>query len=501
MLDAVNQAVIATDLDGCVVFWNRFAEELYGWTSEEMLGGDTTRLAPTPASLSQLQEIMECLKRGEPWAGERFLQRRDGTTFTAYVTSSPIFDGEGGILGIVGVSRDITEEKRLQEANRMLAEAGVLLLGAEESEQPLSALAGLAVPELADWCAVHLLQPDGSIEQITPEAAGLTSSQTTPSWLQNEFSDGDARGVAAVLQSGEAKLVTDAGSDAGSSVKSYMIVPLVARPRTLGAITFVAADSGRRFDQQNLALAEDLASRVSIYLDKARQIRETQRAKEQLERSVAERTAELQATAQQLERSEAMVQTLLRITKKLNSTLDLDTLLEELSQEAIALVHGEGGFAGVRTAGGVTVHKHFRWGKATTFEHTWPSGNGVPGWVLEHKIPWGTNDAAHDPVVLHELAINEGVSSIICTPILDSAGEVLGFFDIRNKLDGSNFTIADQELLLSIAPAASIAIQNALAYQTAPCNGHRTGGVLRAVKSPGCQSRNSPRAGAHGDRP
>ena len=394
MLDAVNQAVIATDLDGCVVFWNCFAEVLYGWTSEEMLGRDTTGLTPTPASLSQHQEIMECLKRGEPWAGERFLQRRDGTTFTAYVTSSPIFDGEGGILGIVGVSRDITEEKRLQEANRMLAEAGVLLLGADESEQPLSALAGLAVPELADWCAVHLLQPDGSIEQITPEAAGLTSSQTTPSWLQNELSDGDASGVAAVLQSGEAKLVTDAGSDAGSSVKSYMIVPLVARPRTLGAITFVAADSGRRFDQNNLALAEDLASHVSIYLDKARQIRETQRAKEQLERSVAERTAELQATAQQLEQSEAMVQTLLRITKKLNSTLDLDTLLEELSQEAIALVRGEGGFAGVRTAGGVTVHKHFRWGKATPFEHTWPPGNGVPGWVLEHKIPWGTNDAA-----------------------------------------------------------------------------------------------------------
>ncbi|MGZ6316533.1 MAG: PAS domain-containing protein, partial [Anaerolineales bacterium] len=190
-MDSVNQAVIATDLEGCVVFWNRFAEKLYGWTSDEALGRDVTRITPAPSSLSQAHEIMERLERGESWAGERLLQRRDGTTFTAYVTSSPIFDGEGGILGIVSVSHDITEEKRLREANRLLAEASVLLLGTDESEQSLSALAGLAVPDLADWCAVHLLQPDGSIEQVTPAAAGLTTSQTPPAWLQKQLADDD----------------------------------------------------------------------------------------------------------------------------------------------------------------------------------------------------------------------------------------------------------------------------------------------------------------------
>ncbi len=426
------------------------------------------------------------------------LQRRDGTTFTAYVTASPIFDGEGTLLGIVGVSRDITEEKRIQEANRKLAEVGVLLLGAAESEQPLSALAGLAVPELADWCAVHLLKDDGSIQQVAPDAAGLPVTRTAPSWLQRQLTDDDSSGVAAVLHTGEPKLVTNAdGSDA--AVGSYMIVPLMARPRTLGAITFVASESGRRFNGESLAQAQDLADHVSIYLDKAQQLRETQRAKELLERSVAERTAELQATAQQLEQSEAMVQTLLRITKKLNSTLDLDTLLEELSREAIALVRGEGGFAGVRTAGGVTVHKRFRWGEAIPFEYTWPSGHGVPGWVLEHKIPWGTNDAANDPVVLHDLEINAGVRSIICTPILDSAGEVLGFFDIRNKMDGSSFTVADQDLLLAIAPAASIAIQNALAYQQRLATVVELKEFIRAVEGSGRESGIGPRAGAHGD--
>jgi len=57
------------------------------------------------------------------------------------------------------------------------------------------------------------------------------------------------------------------------------------------------------------------------------------------------------------------------------------------------------------------------------------------------------------------------VRSIICTPILDSVGEVLGYFDIRDKQDAEGFTISDQEMLMALAPAASIAIQNALAYQ------------------------------------
>jgi two-component system sensor histidine kinase UhpB len=68
-------------------------------------------------------------------------------------------------------------------------------------------------------------------------------------------------------------------------------------------------------------------------------------------------------------------------------------------------------------------------------------------------------------MIQHELAINADVRSIICTHILDSVGEVLGYFDIRNKQDGEGFTISDQEMLMALAPAASIAIQNALAYQ------------------------------------
>ena len=79
-----------------------------------------------------------------------------------------------------------------------------------------------------------------------------------------------------------------------------MIVPLIARPQTLGAITFVAAESGRRFDLNALALAENLVSHIAIYLDKARLYRESQRLNAELEQRVSERTAELRAAVAQL---------------------------------------------------------------------------------------------------------------------------------------------------------------------------------------------------------
>ena len=468
LLNAVEQAILAVDLTGRIVFWNRFAETLYGWTVEEVQGRNIVEVLAAPLLMESARANLEQLQRGEGWSGEFLVQRRDGTTFMAHVSASLIQDEQRTLISIVGISRDSTEHQQLQEANRLLAEASALLMDAVDYEAPLTTLAQLAVPQLADWCAVHLLQADGSIEQVALAPAEMAKLQAAYDWLQNHLPNDDADGLPAVLRSGEPKLVTDVASDlwaAAAAIKSYMIVPLIARPQTLGAITFVAAESGRRFDLNALALAENLVSHIAIYLDKARLYRESQRLNAELEQRVSERTVELRAAVAQLKQSEATIQTLFRISNKLNATLEVDTILDELAQEAIRIVNGESGFAGLRTADGMTVRKYFRQGVAIPFEYTWPLGQGIPGWVLKYKVPYGTSDAAHDPMIQHELAINADVRSIICTPILDSVGEVLGYFDIRNKQDGEGFTISDQEMLMALAPAASIAIQNALAYQ------------------------------------
>jgi len=468
LLNAVEQAVLAVDLTGRIIFWNRSAERLYGWTEGEAQGRDVAELLAAPLLMEAARANLGPLRRGENWSGDFLVQRRNGETFTAHVSGTLIQDEKSTLISLVAVSRDGSAQQQLQEANRLLAEASARLANAVDYETQLTTLAQLAVPQLADWCVVHLLQADGSVEQVAAAPAGIGTPQAAHDWLQNYLPSDDVDGLPAALRNGAPKLVTDLSANrqaAAAAINSYMIVPLIARPQTLGAITFVAAESGRRFDLNALALAENLVSHIAIYLDKARLYRESQRLNAELEQRVSDRTAALQAAVEQLKQSEATIQTLFRISKKLNATLDVDVILDELAQEAIHIVNGESGFAGLRTAEGMTMHKYFRHGTPVPFEHVWPAGQGIPGWVLQHKAPYGTSDAAHDPIMRHELSINADVRSIICTPILSSFGEVLGYFDIRNKQDGEGFTVADQDMLMALAPAASIAIQNALAYQ------------------------------------
>jgi len=120
LLNAVKQAVIATDLEGKVIYWNSFAESLYGWSAAEALGADVLTLIPSPALKDRASEIFACLQTGESWQGEFEVQRKDGSFFPAQVSDSPIFSTRGELIGIVGVSVDNTERRRAEEERENL---------------------------------------------------------------------------------------------------------------------------------------------------------------------------------------------------------------------------------------------------------------------------------------------------------------------------------------------------------------------------------------------
>jgi PAS domain S-box-containing protein len=115
LLDAVDQAVVATDLNGTLIFWNSFAEKLYGWPAAEALGSNVLDLMPSPHLREQATEILALLQSGHSWAGEFEVQRRDGTFFPAMVNDSPILNDQGELIGIVGVSVDNTERRRAEK--------------------------------------------------------------------------------------------------------------------------------------------------------------------------------------------------------------------------------------------------------------------------------------------------------------------------------------------------------------------------------------------------
>ena len=114
LLDAVEQAVIATDLEGKIIYWNSFAERLYGWSASEALAANIIDITPATSLREQAEEILSSLKRGESWSGEFMVRRRDGTEFPVMVTDSPIFNEQAELIGMVGVSVDNTSRRRTE---------------------------------------------------------------------------------------------------------------------------------------------------------------------------------------------------------------------------------------------------------------------------------------------------------------------------------------------------------------------------------------------------
>jgi PAS domain S-box-containing protein len=118
LLDAVEQSVVTMDMQGTIVYWNRFAEQLYGWRADEAIGRTISEVFIPPGLREESRRIRQQLVQGQSWNGEFTVQRKDGSTFPAYITDSPIYDEHGTQIGVVGVSFDISERKRAEEALR-----------------------------------------------------------------------------------------------------------------------------------------------------------------------------------------------------------------------------------------------------------------------------------------------------------------------------------------------------------------------------------------------
>jgi PAS domain S-box-containing protein len=102
--DDGDQAVIATDAAGTIVYWSNTAESVYGWTAAETLGRNIVDITPTNNTVDEALHIMEQLRRGESWSGDFILQHRDGRPIYAHVTDVPVIH-ENVVIGIVGLSR------------------------------------------------------------------------------------------------------------------------------------------------------------------------------------------------------------------------------------------------------------------------------------------------------------------------------------------------------------------------------------------------------------
>ncbi|QFS48617.1 AAA family ATPase [Nostoc sphaeroides] len=351
--------------------WDEQIYQLFGLTPETFTGtaeAILARLHPDDRALLA-QSLSRAINEGVEHDLEYRIIRDDSSIRYAACRGKAFFNEAGKATHMSGVALDITERKQ-SEAERIqliqeqtarqeaeadqqratfLAQISTTLASSLDYESTLASVANLAVPYFADWCGVDLLQNNQSINRVAvahrdPEKVkfGWELYQRYPRKLDAP------EGVAKVLRTGLAELVpqiSDAALAAAIQdpehlrivrelgLKSCMILPLMARGRIFGAISFITAESERRYSTADLSLAEDVAHRAAIAIDNARLYQEAQQAQKTAERAL-ERIARLQSITAALSESLTPAQVSEVIVEQSMAALGANSALVALVNES-----------------------------------------------------------------------------------------------------------------------------------------------------------------------
>jgi PAS domain S-box-containing protein len=121
LLDTAGQGIVAVDARGIVLYWNKHAEQMYGWSAQEAVGQPVTELILPAAAAAAGRELVDELQPGETHGSDYWVTRRDGTQFPVFATSTPAVDDDGHTVAMITVATDITDRKRVEDQARRLS--------------------------------------------------------------------------------------------------------------------------------------------------------------------------------------------------------------------------------------------------------------------------------------------------------------------------------------------------------------------------------------------
>jgi PAS domain S-box-containing protein len=296
-------AVLSKDLEGVVTSWNPSAERLYGYSPEEAVGRHISFIFP-PERKHEEKLILDKVRRGEPletYETERV--RKDGTRVDVALTISPLREPGAGIVGASVIARDITAAKRRRRAQEFLVGASRMLDRSLDPAETARTIVASAVPELADLCVIDFVREDGwlgdsIVAGADPEAAARLEKIRRESPLDPEgehpvarvLREGrpmiwrDLKAPAVIDQVAQSEAHRQLMDDAGYN--SAAVVSLVARGRTLGALSFLHARQDMRYDATDLEFLSELGDRAAMALDNARLYRERDEIASNLQRGL-----------------------------------------------------------------------------------------------------------------------------------------------------------------------------------------------------------------------
>ena len=296
-LSNLAEAVVVQDREQRLVYANEAAAATLGFHSVEAL------LGAAPQDLVSLADYYN--EDGSPLTPEQYPSRRvlageevgpqtvrvinRATGEERWRVNKPrgVLDARGETRLVVTVIEDITDQKRAELAQRLLARGGHALSSSLNYERTLQEVADLAVPSLADWCGVSMPDRHGLIAQVAvahsdPEkvAFARSYSQRYPSRTSDEA------GAAQVLRDGHSQLIPEIPDELLEAavqdpeqrellrtigMRSAISVPMTAASgKPIGVISFVNAESGRVFTEGELELCEELGRRAGIAVENAR---------------------------------------------------------------------------------------------------------------------------------------------------------------------------------------------------------------------------------------
>jgi PAS domain S-box-containing protein len=302
-LQSIGDAVIATDTAGRVTFMNPVAERLTGWIEADARGhvleevfaifSEETR-APSESPVAKV------LREGTVvgLANHTVMRAKHGKEIPIDDSAAPIRDRDGNLFGVVLVFRDASREKREHVRRDFLVRAGGALASSLDYRATLTAAAQLAVPQLADWCAVDIIEPGGrAAQQLAVAHVDPNKVRWAREIGERYPPDPNANtGAPEVIRTGKSQLYAElppALLEAGAQdaehlrlirelkLESAMVVPLRGREHNLGAMTFIYADSGRHYTADDLEFAEEFARRAAMAIENARALSQAEDARAQ----------------------------------------------------------------------------------------------------------------------------------------------------------------------------------------------------------------------------
>lgn len=284
LLDTIPCHVYKLDQDGRLEYVNEHWLEYSGFTREEVLAGRGVGAHPEER-LSLREAAQQGQDSGAPYTVEMRLRRRDGAYRWHMARTVPV-TVNGRIAGWVGANVDIDDRKRREAVSEFLDDAGRVLSERLELDATLTRITELAVPRLADWCKIDVFDEEAGSRLVAysnadPQRMAMAATaraQVGAPALKEPLHERVMRtGRSELIERAEPLIATLVEQRpelkavlASLDFKSSLIVAIRHEGRSLGALTLVTAESGRRLDQHDLALAEEFAGRIAMAIENAR---------------------------------------------------------------------------------------------------------------------------------------------------------------------------------------------------------------------------------------